>query len=127
MLAGGALLMLASLFSGEWARFDVHQVSALSIGAFLYLIVFGSIVAFTAYNWLLRTVTPTRAATYAYVNPVVAVILGWSLAGEPISGGTLLAASVIVASVVLIITYGKENESRSKENAGVNPGYCASR
>jgi drug/metabolite transporter (DMT)-like permease len=125
MLAGGALMMFVSLISGEWAHFDIRRVSGLSIGAFLYLIIFGSIVAFTAYNWLLRSVAPTHAATYAYVNPVVAVILGWALAGEPITGGTLLAAGVIVASVVLIITYGKEGDRRPGDSA--RSDYCVSR
>jgi drug/metabolite transporter (DMT)-like permease len=62
------------------------------------------VVAFTAYSWLLRVVTPARAATYAYVNPLVAVLLGWALAGEELTARTLLAAGVITASVVIIVT-----------------------
>ncbi len=107
MVMGGALLTLAGTFSGEWARLASSSVSALSISAFVYLIIFGSIIAFTAYSWLLRTVSPTRAATYAYVNPVVAVILGWALAGEPLTTRVMLAAGVIVGSVVLI-NYGSQ-------------------
>lgn len=102
MFLGGALLTLVGTYSGEWARFDVSRVSAVSAGAFFYLIIFGSIIAFTAYGWLLRQVSPALAATYAYVNPIVAVLLGWALASEPLSLRILLAAGVIVGSVVLI-------------------------
>ena len=112
MLSGGACLLLLGLFTGEFSRLDLKQASWLSLGALLYLIVFGSIVAFTAYSYLLRNVSPARAATYAYVNPVVAVLLGWALANEPVTPRMVIAAAVIVASVVLITTYGKE---RGKE------------
>lgn len=117
MLVGGALLTLAGTFSGEWASLDSSRVSALSIGAFLYLIVFGSIVAFTAYSWLLRAVSPARASTYAYVNPAVAVLLGWALADEAISFRTLIAAAIIVASVMLIVSHGTPNKTAADENA----------
>ena len=81
----------------HWSRISVQSVLALS-----YLIVFGSLVAFTAYTWLLRVTLPAHAATYAYVNPVVAVVLGWALGGEPLTARTLLAAAVIVGAVVII-------------------------
>ncbi len=118
MLAGGVLLSLAAGLSGEWARVDLAAVSTRSILALAYLIVFGAIVAFTAYMWLLNATTPARAATYAYVNPVVAVFLGWLLAGEPLTVRTLIAAAVIVTAVMLITTY------RSREVAveGEEPG-----
>jgi drug/metabolite transporter (DMT)-like permease len=74
------------------------------------LIVFGALLAFTAYSWLLHNVTTARAATYAYVNPVVAVFLGWLLASEPLTMRMLVAAAVIVGSVVLITTYGAEQK-----------------
>jgi drug/metabolite transporter (DMT)-like permease len=115
MLAGGALLTLAGTFSGEWAFIDASRISAVSVGAFLYLVVFGSIIAFTAYSWLLRVTTPARAATYAYVNPVVAVVLGWALAGELLTARTLLGAGVIVASVVLLSSYGKHGDRKMAE------------
>lgn len=118
MLAGGALLSLLGLFSGEWARVDVGRASALSIGAFLYLIVFGSIIAFTAYSWLLRVATPARAATYAYVNPVVAVLLGWALAGESLTPRMLLGAGIIVASVALLTSEGRHDNGKTMEEAG---------
>lgn len=105
MLAGGFLLLVAGSLTGEWVRLALDQISlrsALSVG---YLIIFGSIVGFTAYIWLLRAVSPALVSTYAYVNPLVAVSLGWALAGESLNARTLLAAAVIVASVVLITTY----------------------
>ena len=104
MLAGGALLLLASGARGEWPLVDLDAVSLRSLLALGYLVVFGSLVAFSAYIWLLRQTTPARVSTYAYVNPVVAMVLGWALAGEPLSPRTLLAAGVIVAGVVLITT-----------------------
>lgn len=102
MLAGGAILLLAALLTGEGARVNLSAVSPRSLLALGYLIVFGSLVAFSAYIWLLKVSTPTRAATYAYVNPVVAVLLGWALAGEPLTPRVLLATAVIVAAVMLI-------------------------
>ncbi len=104
MLAGGALLFLAGLLTGEWARVDLSAVSMRSLLALTYLILFGSLVGFSAYTWLLRVTTIARASTYAYINPVVAVFLGWALAGERLTLQTLLATAVIVAGVVLIIS-----------------------
>ena len=104
MLSGGALLLLASALTGESARFALAAVSAKSLLALGYLIVFGSIVAFTAYVWLLRVAPPVLVSTYAYVNPVVAVLLGWAFAGEPLTGRTALAAAVILTGVALIST-----------------------
>ncbi|HNS52595.1 MAG TPA: drug/metabolite exporter YedA [Anaerolineae bacterium] len=104
MLSGGAFLLLASAAGGEWGQIDLSAVSLRSGLALAYLVVFGSMVAFTAYLWLLRNTTPTRAATYAYVNPVVAVLLGWALAAEPLAAHTLLAAAVILGGVALITT-----------------------
>lgn len=118
MLAGGTLLALLGVITGEYRRVDFHQLSWVSIGALLYLIVFGSIVAFTAYSWLLKTVTPARAATYAYVNPVVAVLLGWAIASEPLTARTLIAAGVIIASVALITIYGRKGPGAEGELSG---------
>ncbi len=106
MLAGGAWLLLAGAVTGEGARLDLDGASLRSLLALGYLILFGSIVAFSAYLWLLRVSTPARASTYAFVNPVIAVFLGWALAGEPLTPQTLLAAGVIVAAVA-IITMGR--------------------
>jgi drug/metabolite transporter (DMT)-like permease len=105
MIAGGALLLIASLFVGEWTRFDSSALSLRSWLALGYLIFFGALVGFTAYIWLLRVSTPAHVSTYAYVNPVVAIFLGWAFAGEPLTMRTMLAAAVIVAAVVIITTY----------------------
>lgn len=102
MLAGGALLLLAGLLAGEAGRVDPATVSARSILALVYLIVFGSLLGYSAYVWLLRVATPALASTYAYVNPAVAVFLGWLLAGERLTGRILLASAVIVGAVALI-------------------------
>src|SRR5262249_38753539 len=93
-----------SLASGEAGDFSFAAVSGRSLFGLGYLIVMGTVVTFSAYVWLLRHVPPTRVATYAFVNPAVAVVLGWSIAGESLSAGTLLATLVIVAAVPAAVT-----------------------
>jgi drug/metabolite transporter (DMT)-like permease len=105
MLSGGVLLLLVSLLAGEPGRVVWGAVSLKSLWALGYLIVFGALLAFTAYVWLLRVADTAKVATYAYVNPVVALVLGWGMAGEELSARTLLAAAVILASVALIVTF----------------------
>jgi drug/metabolite transporter (DMT)-like permease len=105
MLAGGVLLLVASLVSQEWVGFQPNNVSLLSLVSFLYLIIFGSLMAFSAYVWLLTKTTTAKVSTYAYVNPVVAVLLGYFLGGEQLTVRTLLASSVIIIAVVVITTY----------------------
>ncbi len=102
MLAGGTALMITGTAVGEWADFDPGSVSLVSGLALLYLIVAGSLVAFSAYIWLLQVTTPARVATYAYVNPVVALFLGWWLADEPVGPRTFGAAGLILASVLAL-------------------------
>ena len=109
MLAGGSLLLLLALVTGDIRHLNFSHASWTSIAAFFYLLVCGSLIGFTAYSWLLNNVTPARAATYGYVNPVVAVFLGWLVASEPITPRMLLAAVVIVSSVVLITTFGRDH------------------
>jgi drug/metabolite transporter (DMT)-like permease len=104
MLAGGALLLVVGGLVGEWGRLNLAAVSTRSLLALGYLVLFGSLMGFTAYLWLLRNTTPARASTYAYVNPLVAVFLGWLVLGEPLTWQTILAAALIVSSVVLINT-----------------------
>lgn len=104
MLTGGGLMFLAGLLTGEGTGFQLSAVSLRSAVSFVYLIIFGSLVGFTAYIWLLNATTPARASTYAYVNPVVAVFLGWFLAGEPLTMRTVLAAAVIISAVAVITT-----------------------
>ena len=109
MISGGILLLLLAVVTGDPMRLNLANASWTSIGAFFYLLVFGSLVGFTAYSWLLSNVAPARAATYANVNPVVAVFLGWLIASEPLTRQMLVAAAVIIGSVILITTFGREH------------------
>ncbi len=102
MLVGGLFVGIVGVLRGELATFDITAVSAHSFIAWVYLLIFGSLIGFTAFVYLLRVSTPARVATYAYVNPVVAVFLGWLLAGETINARMLVAAVIIVAGVALI-------------------------
>ncbi len=104
MLCGGALLLVAGLVTGEWPNLHLDRISLVSALSLAYLVVFGSLVAYTAYVWLLSKVPTTAVATYAYVNPLVAVLLGWAFLGEHITGQTLLAAALIIVAVVLILS-----------------------
>ncbi|HEX5632797.1 MAG TPA: EamA family transporter, partial [Gemmatimonadales bacterium] len=85
MLNAGVMLAVIAVLTGDVARFDAGAVTTRSLVAFLYLVVFGSLVAFSAFAWLLQVSTPERTSTTAYVNPIVAVLLGWLFAGEPIT------------------------------------------
>lgn len=105
MLGGALLLFIASALTGELPNVHLSQISLPSLLALGYLIIFGSIVAFSAYVWLLKVTSPARAATYAYVNPVVAVVLGWAFANETITLRTIIAAGIIITAVVVITTY----------------------
>ena len=110
MLAGGILLTLTAALLGEVQGF---RVSAVSFGAWLalvYLIVAGSIVAFTAYVWLIHHESPTKVGTYAYVNPVVAVVLGYFLGGEALGVRTIVGTALVLVSVVVITTTPKKIE-----------------
>jgi drug/metabolite transporter (DMT)-like permease len=98
------VLAVAAVVGGEPARIRFAEISASSVLAVAYLVVFGSLIAFTAYVWLLRNVRTSVVGTYAYANPVVAVALGAALGGEPVTGRTLLAGAVILAGVALIVT-----------------------
>ena len=102
MLGGGVALMAVTLVHGDFTRFSPSAVSAHSWLAFGYLIVMGSLVGFSTFVWLMKHSTPARVSTYAYVNPLVAVFLGWLILGEPVTGRTLTAAAVIVVSVAII-------------------------
>jgi drug/metabolite transporter (DMT)-like permease len=106
MAWGGVWLTLAGLAAGEWARLDPAAFTLRSLAAWGYLVVFGSLVGFTAYVWLLGRTTAARVSTYAYVNPVVAVLLGWAVLGEPLSARVAVAAAVIVGAVA-VITAGR--------------------
>jgi drug/metabolite transporter (DMT)-like permease len=110
LLMGGASLALVSLVAGEFGRFNLEAVSVRAILAMTYLTLFGSVVAFSAYSWLLRVASPAKISTYAYVNPVVAMFLGWAFADERMSARVLTAAAIVLAGVVLIT---RQNASSS--------------
>lgn len=122
MLAGGSLLLLLALGAGDYKRLSLDHASWVSLGAFAYLTIFGSLVSFTAYSWLLSHVTAARAATYAYVNPVVAVLLGWFIANEPLSVRMLFGATIIVGSVILITTFGHD---QATDERAIHDSDCA--
>jgi drug/metabolite transporter (DMT)-like permease len=102
MTAGGAMLILWGTVAGEWSALDLAGVSTRSILALVYLVTIGSIVALGAYVWLMQNVSATAVSTYAFVNPVVAVLLGWALAGETLDARTGTAAALIVCAVVIL-------------------------
>ena len=102
MLTGGAVLLLLGLATGESSSLHVGDISAASWLGWVYLVTFGSLVGFTAYIYLLRAVSPAKASTYAYVTPVVAVGLGWAVAGEIVTARTLVAAAIILGGVAMI-------------------------
>jgi drug/metabolite transporter (DMT)-like permease len=102
MLAGGLVLYIVGVSSGELGRLDLAGVSTRSGLSLGYLIVFGSLVGFTAYAWLLRVCSPAAVATYAYVNPIVAMLLGWLIAGEEFGPRMIVAAAIILSGVALI-------------------------
>ena len=104
MLAGGAALFAVGLLFGEGAKCNWSSISTRSVWSFVYLTLIGSLVGFTAFSWLLKVSTPARISTYAYVNPVIAVFLGWAIGGEKLTARMLWAAVVIVLGVVIITT-----------------------
>jgi drug/metabolite transporter (DMT)-like permease len=120
MLSGGILLMLAAAAMGEFKGFHPQAVSRNAWLALVYLIVAGSIVAFTAYVWLIHHESPTKVGTYAYVNPVVAVALGYFFGGEPIGLRTLLGTLLVLVSVVVITTTPKKR-AQNDEAADATP------
>src|SRR6266568_1468028 len=104
MIWGGMLLLLTGALTGEMRRFHPGSVSILSVASFAYLVIIGAVVGYTAYIWLLRHCDPAKVATYAYVNPIVAVLLGAVFAGEILTMRTLVAAALIIGSGALVIT-----------------------
>ena len=102
LLAGSAQLLLVRTIAGEYRGFSFASVSLRSWLSLGYLIVFGSVVAFTAYNWLMEHYSPTLVATHTYINPIVAVLLGWLLAGEAVTVNVLLSAAMVISAVMLV-------------------------
>jgi drug/metabolite transporter (DMT)-like permease len=123
MFSGGLVLLFVSLISGEMSKFNITQVSSNSWFGLVYLIIFGSLIGFTAYSWLLKNAQPAMVATYAYVNPIIAVFLGWLIASESFTTQMLIGAGVIVGSVVLITSHDK-NDKNSEEEIRIHTSEC---
>jgi drug/metabolite transporter (DMT)-like permease len=122
MITGGLLLWIFGLALGEGGRLHAEQISLRAVLSLGYLIVFGSLIGFSAYIWLLKVSTPARVTTYAYVNPVVAVLLGWAFAGEALTLRIGLATAAIVGAVALIIRFGGEARSQpARSDAAQGP------
>ena len=102
MLAGGLVLLILGSILGEWSQFSLQDISLLSFISLAYLIFFGSIMTYSAYNWLLRQTTAAKVGTYAFFNPLVAVFLGWLLVSEPVTTRMLVGAISILSAVVLV-------------------------
>lgn len=127
MLTGGALLCVAAVFTGDFAAFDPAAVSGASLAALVYLVLIGSLVGFTAYVWTLRALRLDVAATYAFVNPVVAVALGWLILDERLTATTLVAGAVVVAGVALIVSSRGRSRRRGAAADTPEPATAATR
>jgi len=103
LIVGGVLLIICGLLLGEGSQFHLHELTIRSLLGLMYLIIFGSIITFTAYIWLLSVAPATRVGTHAYINPVIAVFLGWAIAGESLSLQIFVATIIIVISVYLVL------------------------
>ena len=121
MLAGGVVLAVVGLATGEAAHLDPAAYSGRSIGALIYLVIFGSLVAFTAYTWLLQHAPVSQVATYAYVNPVVAVALGALVLAEPVTPAVLIGAAIIIAAVAFIVNREGARRRAAQDLAQVAP------
>jgi len=110
MLCGGLMSLAAAFLLGEFSGFEVSDVSLRSALAFLYLVIFGSFIAFSSYIWLLKNTTAAKASTYTYVNAVIALFIGWLFGKEYLSHRALFASAIIIISVIIIVS------SRSRTN-----------
>lgn len=117
MFSGALVLVFAGFVSGEVGQVNLAAVSSRSVLAMLYLIVFGSLVGFTAYSWLIRNAPPAQTATYAYVNPIVAVFLGWALADEVLTPRMLVGAAVTLLGVAIITAFRGRRRRKGKQAA----------
>ena len=118
MIAAGVALFLVATLSGEWSRFDIAAVTWKSWLSVAYLSILGSVVALSAYVWLLKVSTSARVSTYAYVNPVIAVVLGALFASEPITPRAVVAAVVIVSAVVMITRGSRRTVAQTTPEPG---------
>lgn len=115
LLMGGLMIGVFSVVTGDAATLDLSAITPTSLVAMAHLTIMSSVVAFSAYTWLMKVVSPSQVATYAYVNPVIAMFLGWLLANEPITTPKVVAAFIILAGVVLITMYGSRRLSFRRE------------
>lgn len=106
MIVGGVVLLTISVISGEAWSFSPAQLTARSAWGFAYLLTFGSLLGFSAYVWLMKVSTPARVGTISYVNPVIAVLVGWALGGEPVGARLAVSAVLIIAAVIIVIRKG---------------------
>jgi drug/metabolite transporter (DMT)-like permease len=125
MLCGGGLLLVAGLVTGELRHFDPRQITMVSLGAFVYLVLIGGIIGYVSYAWLLRHCDPAKVATYAYVNPIVAILLGTLFAHETLTLRTLLGAGLIIGSVAVVIMAQQMKAKVSPVPALIEPANCA--
>ncbi|PZR72988.1 MAG: hypothetical protein DLM73_11825 [Chthoniobacterales bacterium] len=125
MLCGGGLLLIAGVATGELRHFDPRQITMVSLGAFAYLVLIGGIIGYVSYAWLLRHCDPAKVATYAYVNPIVAILLGTAFAGETLSLRTLVGAGLIISSVAVVIMAQQMKAKDSPVPAIIEPAECA--
>src|SRR5439155_10330692 len=123
MICGGAILAIVGMASGEFGPLHPSQISGASIAGLAYLIVVGSWVGFSSYVWLLRAAPPSLVSTYAYVNPVVAVFLGWVFLDESVTTLTLLSAALIVGAVALIVLAQSRRPAAIGTTASVPPEF----
>lgn len=121
LIAGSSLLLVLAVVRGEPARFSFAQVTPLSFWAWLYLTVAGSLIAYTAYVWLLHATTPARVATYAYVNPLIAVLLGCTIGREAFSQELFVAGGLIIVAVALIVRGGAPKPAAPARDSGPQP------
>ena len=118
LIFGGTLVLITSFIIGEPSQFHLSQVTLKSFFGLLYLITFGSVIAFSAYVWLLGHTSVTRISTHTYVNPVIAVFLGWLIANEQITTALLVATAIIIISVYLVL-YDQYRHRKNKPSEGV--------
>ena len=121
MAAGGTLMVIVAVIRGEPGRFDIGNVSGESAAAFAYLVVAGSIIAFTAYVWLLSSAPISLVATYAYVNPAVAVLLGAVVLGEHVSWPVVVGGGIVIVSVAIVVSVEQRAEPQHLQATGAGP------
>lgn len=119
MASGGVLLLVVGMMSGELTSFSPGSVTLKSMLAVAYLVVFGSLIAFSSYIWLLKVSTPARVSTYAFVNPLIALVLGWLFAGEDLNARVLVASVLTIVAVALIV--GSKYRGTRKELPPTSP------